>query len=324
MSINLLKSLHVIILIMTTMTFIGCEENPDTEAPFLKVSTESLVFETDGKPIEGSQASFDIETNRDWTIDVPSETTWITLSQSKGNGKATIKVSIPEGINSEASIIVKISNKVGTLLSQTLTIKSGSVVPKETIYNETVGSAAVVSPYPYVDAYTGWNKSGTGSSTITYTGRTATIRASGLANTGSYNGASGPNVVFFGTLPAYFVVNKITLKPEYKRLELTFGASYSFRNDDGSYNNTFDGTKFEVALSRDGANWVPISYTKNDGDQATPYWVMATTNFTLKRVPPELYIRFTALTASVIRLDDITLSTGDGGAEVDLSIEGTN
>lgn len=323
MNINFLKSLQFILLLTIATVFVGCEENTDTEAPFLNVSAESIVFGADGQPTEGSQASFDIETNRDWTIDVPSETTWVTLSQLNGNGKSTIQVSIPEGINGEATIIVKVSNKIGALLSETVTIRSGSVAPKETIYSETVGSAAVASPYPYVNAYTAWNKTGVGSSTITYSGQTATVRASGLANTGAYLGASGPNVVFFGTLPANFVVNKITLKPEYKNLELTFGASYSFRNDDGSYNNTFDATKFEVALSRDGSNWTPVSYTKNSGDQATPYWVLATANFTLKEVPAELYIRFTALDASAFRLDDITLSTGNGGSVIELPTGGS-
>lgn len=93
-------------------------------------------------------------------------------------------------------------------------------------------------------------------------------------------------------------------------------------NNNGTYDNTFDVSKFEVALSADGTAWVPITYTKNNGDADYPYWVFATANFTLKQVPENLYIRFTALDASAIRLDDITLATGAGGTEIDFGTAG--
>ena len=102
---------------------------------------------------------------------------------------------------------------------------------------------------------------------------------------------------------------------------MTFGASRSVNNN-GTYDNTFDVSKFEVALSADGTAWVPITYTKNNGDADYPYWVFATANFTLKQVPENLYIRFTALDASAIRLDDITLATGAGGTEIDFGTAG--
>ena len=73
-----------------------------------------------------------------------------------------------------------------------------------------------------------------------------------------------------------------------------------------------------MSLSADGTNWVPLTYTKNNGDSEKPYWVLATANFTLKKAVSELYIKYTALAASSIRLDDITLATGAGGTEIDL------
>ncbi len=175
--------------------------------------------------------------------------------------------------------------------------------------------------WPFVDKYEGWNKTGVGSESVTYTGVNASVRNSGLANTDAYAGASGPNVVFFGKTPTNFNVNTITLTSEQKNLQLTFGASRSVNNN-GTYDNTFDVSKFEVALSADGTAWVPITYTKNNGDADYPYWVFATANFTLKQVPENLYIRFTALDASAIRLDDITLATGAGGTEIDFGTAG--
>lgn len=247
---------------------------------------------------------------------------WVTLSKYEGEGSATIQVSIPENVNDEASVVIEISNKVGVLMSETVKISSGSVEPSVVIYNDNVGTIELdKTNWPFVDKYEGWNKTGVGSESVTYTGVNASVRNSGLANTDAYAGASGPNVVFFGKTPTNFNVNTITLTSEQKNLQLTFGASRSVNNN-GTYDNTFDVSKFEVALSADGTAWVPITYTKNNGDADYPYWVFATANFTLKQVPENLYIRFTALDASAIRLDDITLATGAGGTEIDFGTAG--
>lgn len=317
-NLNFLKLFLGTMFLIVTTTFVGCvDDNDDTEAPFLEVSPTSLIFTTDGVPAEGSQSSFEISTNRHWTATVKDDKSWVTLSAAQGDGPATIQVSIPEGINDEANIDIQISNKVGPLATATVKITSGSVVPTEVIYHETVGTTAVASPFPYVDAYTGWTKTGTGAANVTYSGQKATVRASGLANTDAYDGASGPNVVFFGTLPADFVISDIALTAGQTNLKLTFGASYSFKAEGSTeYDNTFDPSKFTLSLSADGTNWVPVTYTKNNGDEKSPYWVLATSDFTLKQPTAKLYIKFTALAASAIRLDDITLSTGNGGGQV--------
>lgn len=317
-NLNFLKLFYGLMLVMVSTAFVSCvDDNDDTEAPYLEVSPTTLIFGLDGQPANGSQASFDISTNRSWKATVKDDKSWVTLSKYEGEGSATIQVSIPENVNDEASIVIEISNKVGVLMSETVKISSGSVGPTEVIYNETVGDKAVSSPYPYVDSYDGWNKSGVGSANVTYSGASASVRASGLANSGAYDGASGPNVVFFGTLPAYFQINKIALTDAQTNLKLTFGASYSIKVGD-DYDNTFDISKLTVSLSADGTNWVPLTYTKNNGDSEKPYWVLATANFTLKKAVSELYIKYTALAASSIRLDDITLATGAGGQVIDI------
>lgn len=317
-NLNFLKLFYGLMLVMVSTAFVSCvDDNDDTEAPYLEVSPTTLIFGLDGQPANGSQASFDISTNRSWKATVKDDKSWVTLSKYEGEGSATIQVSIPENINDEASVVIEISNKVGVLMSETVKISSGSVGPTEVIYNETVGDKAVSNPYPYVDSYDGWNKSGVGSANVTYSGASASVRASGLANSGAYEGASGPNVVFFGTLPAYFQINKIALTDAQTNLKLTFGASYSIKVGD-DYDNTFDISKLTVSLSADGTNWIPLTYTKNNGDSEKPYWVLATANFTLKKAVSELYIKYTALAASSIRLDDITLATGAGGTEIDL------
>lgn len=243
---------------------------------------------------------------------------WVTLSKTSGEGSATVQVSVPEGTNGEAKINITIGNQSGPLKTATVTVKSGVVVESKVLYSETVGNKSVSSPWPLAGEYDGWNKTGDAAANVTYAGNNASVRSSGLANTDAYEGASGPNVVFFGSAPANFDIQKIALAEGQTNLKLTFGGSRSSKGDDGQYDNTFDTSKFKVELSADGTAWTEIAYEKNNGDAETPYWIFATANFTLKKATSELYIRFTANESSVYRLDDITLATGNGGQEVDL------
>jgi hypothetical protein len=299
---------------------VGCVDDNDTEAPFLTVTPTSLTFNGDGNATDDSQDFIEISTNRQWTA--TSNKTWLTLSQNEGEGNAKIYLSVPAGTNDEATITIQISNKVGALAQEFVTVKAGSAstFESEVIYNTTVGTTSVSSPYPYVDKYEDWNATGTGASTVTYTGYNATVRASGTGNLGAYDGASGPNVVFFGANNPYFVINNITM-PASKDFKLTFGAQYSLQvSTRATYDNLFKKDQFIVSLSADGTTWTPIEYSVTDGDQASPWWVVGTANFSLENEVSALYIKFAASVGSAFRLDDITLSTSsEAGATVNLA-----
>ena len=187
---------------------------------------------------------------------------------------------------------------------------------KAVIFNETFGNADASSK-PTIDSYTGWVKTGTGATDVTYSGDKTSVRSSGLKNTGAYDNASGPNVIFFGAAPSTFTINNIALDETQTKLKLNFGASCSVKGDNG-YDNSFDASKFIVSVSTDGTNWTDLTYDKNGGDATKPYWIYATANFTLKKAVSKLYIKFTANISSAIRLDDIVLTTGKGGQEIDL------
>lgn len=316
-NLNFLKLFYGLMLVMVSTAFVSCvDDNDDTEAPYLEVSPTTLTFGLDGQPASGSQATFDISTNRSWKATVKEEDSWVTLSKDKGEGSATIEVSIPEGINDVATVVIEISNKVGPLLSKTLTIRSGETVTPVEIYKETFGTKGTASsPYPFVDQYTDWVKSGEGSAIVEYTGVAASLRQSGSTSVG-YEGASGGTKLFFGA-NSNFVVNKITLKENQTNLRLTFGGVYY---DFNTKDNVFKPEKFHFYLSADGETWSnAIEYTTKDaGDN----WVFATSNFTLKQATASLYIKFVADVASVFAIDDPTLSTGQGGTEVDLGSGG--
>lgn len=318
-NLNLMKKFIFLKFVSVTMAVLACtlhascvDDNDDTGAPYLEVSPGTLSFDANGVPVEGSQSFFHVSTNRHWTATVQSEKSWVTLSATEGEGAADIHVSIPEGINDQATVTIAISNKIGVLMSQTVTIVSGSVQPAVTIFRETFGTAApATSPYPFVDAYTGWDKSGDGSSTTEYSGAVASLRQSGKLSAG-YDAASGGTKLFFGA-GSNFVINKITLQAAQTTLKLTFGGSYS-KNTNGVYDNVFKPEQFHFYLSTDGVTWSnALTY---ETKQADDFWVLATSHFTLKTPTTTLYIKFVADEASVFSLDDPTLVTGPGGQEV--------
>lgn len=314
-NLTFLKLFVTTMFVMATALFAGCvDDNDDTEAPRLEVSPKTLVFDTDGTPVEGSQSYFEISANRHWTATVLDDKTWVTLSKMEGDGSDKVQVSIPEGITDEAKVLIQISNKVGVLMKEEVTIRSGNIVPAVVIYNETFGTTAPSkSPYPFVDEFTDWVKSGEGSTTVEYAGSEASIRQSGKLSAG-YEGASGGDKLFFGN-NANFIIQKITLKSDQTNLKLGFGGSYS-QQITGGYDNEFKPESFHFYLSKDGTTWSnAIQY---DYKQADEYWVYVTSNFTLKYPVNTLYIKFAADIASVFAIDDPTLSTGNGGQEIDL------
>ena len=314
-NLTFLKLFVTTMFVMATALFAGCvDDNDDTEAPRLEVSPKTLVFDTDGTPVEGSQSYFEISANRHWTATVLDDKTWVTLSKMEGDGSDKVQVSIPEGITDEAKVLIQISNKVGVLMKEEVTIRSGNIVPAVVIYNETFGTTAPSkSPYPFVDEFTDWVKSGEGSTTVEYAGSGASIRQSGKLSAG-YEGASGGDKLFFGN-NANFIIQKITLKSDQTNLKLGFGGSYS-QQITGGYDNEFKPESFHFYLSKDGTTWSnAIQY---DYKQTDEYWVYVTSNFTLKYPVNTLYIKFAADIASVFAIDDPTLSTGNGGQEIDL------
>ena len=238
------------------------------------------------------------------------------LSATEGEGDAAVTVTVPaSNIGQSAKVTFEVYNSYGALIQKDVNVLQGEVVPPTIIFNETAGNEAV-DDKPLVSAYTGWNTTGEGASKVSYEGTNTSIRSSGKSSAGAYDGASGPNVIFFGTAPATFTVKNITLASGQTNLKLTFGGQYY---DQDNNDNGFKKDDFVVSLSANGTDYTPLSYEVNNGDQEDPYWVFATKNFTLKNATSTLYIKFEANISSKFRLDDITLMTGNGGEEIDLA-----
>ncbi len=320
-----MKKLHLFRLLFAAMfvtaatAFTSCsnDDSDDLDIPTLEVAPTELNFDEKG----GSQ-TFTITTTGRWAITGAEEQSeWMGVTPDlTGSGNATITVTVDESSEAhKATLKVTVFTTIFGVEKEVdsknieITQTAGGVPPvDEVIWSETCGKDDSAADKPFVAEYTGWDKTGVGSSTVTYSGSNTSVRSSGLENKGS-----GHNEIFFGGAPATFVVNKITMTAEQTNLQLSFIGSCSVKNGE-VYDNTFDKANFKVALSADGTNWTDIEYTTTGGE-TTPYWVTATSDFTLKEAVSELYIRFTANESSVYRLDDMKLETGLGGTVVDLA-----
>lgn len=311
------KLLFSALTVFAVAVFAGCtDDNDDMGAPYLNVTPENLTFDAEGQPADEYNGTFIVETNRPWRAIVEDEQNWVRLSATEGEGDAAVTVTVPaSNIGQSAKVTFEVYNSYGALIQKDVNVLQGEVVPPTLIFNETAGNEAV-DDKPLVSAYTGWNTTGEGASKVSYEGVNTSIRASGKSSAGAYDGASGPNVIFFGSAPATFTVKDITLASDQTNLKLTFGGQYY---DGDNNDNNFNKDNFVVYLSANGTDYTPLSYEVNDGDQVDPYWVFATKNFTLKNATSTLYIKFEAKASSKFRLDDITLMTGNGGEEIDLA-----
>ena len=118
---------------------------------------------------------------------------------------------------------------------------------------------------------------------MTYTSTNVSVRTSGKLS-GGYDGASGSNKIFFGSAPATFDINNITMPAGKTNYRIIFGGAYSQSNG-GTYDNIFKPESFHVAVGN-GTDWSGnLTYEKIGGSDTTdPYWVQFAVDFTLKEL----------------------------------------
>ncbi len=281
---------------------------------------------------------------------MPEEFT-ITLSADGQNWSAPISYSQPEGAGrwnlgeadftlpeGTTTLWVKFAASVASAYriddvklmagygGQQITFDGGSVTPPtpgpgpqptDAIYSNDFDMEAATKTYgsgsswPYLDQFEGWkNETGTGAKNVTYDFKGVSARDNSNSNSeySDYAG-SGVNNIFFGS-SAYFTIGNIALNTN--KLNLTFGGEKYLQGAD----NTFSTTEFTITLSADGQNWsAPIAYTAPAGQGR---WNVGSADFTLPEGISTLYIKFEASVASAYRIDDVKLSAGEGGQEVNL------
>ncbi|MDE6861935.1 MAG: BACON domain-containing protein [Alistipes sp.] len=253
-----------------------------------------------------------------------------------GNGDATVNLSVPTNdtgaVRSAVVKCIAMHPEYGKWDTKRVNISQSAnekpVGPSgDVLYSDNFDGQLAEAKYgtsgtswPFVDQFPEFaNPQGPAAANVTYTATNVSIRANSPSN-GNYSlykdSASGNNNVFFGGAGNMFVINGIALAADQSNLQLTFGR---YRSLFGASDNTFVASEFHIWLSKNGTAWTEISY-ETPVDAASEYgtWNLATADFTLTEVPETLYIKFTSDLASSHRIDDVKLSTGNGGQSVTL------
>lgn len=322
------KLLFSALTVFAVAVFAGCtDDNDDMGAPYLNVTPENLTFDAEGQPADEYNGTFIVETNRPWRAIVEDEQTWVRLSATEGEGDAAVTVTVPaSNIGQSAKVTFEVYNSYGALIQKDVNVLQGEVKPATVIYgnnfDKTLAAKDANNRWPFLDQSDAWqNATGTGIESVTYAYKNMSVRSS-QKNSGGYDGASGQNKIFFGTAPANFDIDNITLPSGETNYRITFGANYSKKND-GTYDNTFKPEYFHVWVGN-GTTWKELKYEKIGGsDETDPYWILFKSDFTLKTALKELSIRFTTTTGgeaanSAFSIDDLSFTNGNGGQEVDL------
>lgn len=308
-------------MMLIALSFAGCNtEDVDPVIPQLEIAEEitgealeSLTLQFDA--VESSK-TFAVRCNRAWTA-VSSNADWAVVTPEEGEGDNTLTVTVSRntGTTRKAEIIVStILFKRSIYIEQ----KGEQADAKVIFFDNLDGEAASKDSndkWPYANEFQNFNKKGTGAAEVTYDSKSVTVRSNSPSNEVKYNDsdyskneASGVNNLYFAA-GGVFTINKIALGGEQK-LHMEWGVE---RNEYNNYDAPFNPEEFIVSLSADGVKWSQLTYNRSDYKA----WDKASADFQLKEAAEYLYIKMEASIAT--RVDDIKLTTGAGGQEIDLA-----
>ena len=327
MSNKFFKSFFALALVVgSALGFVACEElQQEVTNPTVEVSVKSLTFSN-----EEEAQSVEITANGDWkvTVDYLTGEDWIIVTPMAGNGNTTISVAVPmnnSGAIREATIkVIALHPVYGNWDVKKIKVAQSSTetppVAEALLYGDNFDGKKATKEYgssnnswPYIDQFPEFaNAEGPASENVTYSGSGVSVRANSESNGGySDYAGSGANNIFFGG-GAYFQINTIALDASQLSYKMTFGSEKYTQDGD----STFKNEEFLLYISKDGLAWAPVEYTFAGTEPGR--WNVATANFTLAAGTEVLYVKFEAKVASVYRLDDVKLFTGNGGQTIDL------
>lgn len=263
----------------------------------LSVAPAELLYD----PVSPASNVVTVTTNASWKAACPNSA--LKFSPASGTGSTTITIAdAPAGQRTTLTVTAGEGSGAKTA---TCVIVRNPETPAETVFSLDFGNGA---GGVWAGANQEWKtQTGTGASTVTYAVNNVRINNDNYGSAGKYSGASGKAYakMFYNASTDYFVIQDISLPAGQTNFTLAFGAI--FPADDVS-----------LTVSADGAVWKPLVYT---GASAYNMWTGTTVGFTLAQPVPKLWIRLAPTgteRAYGLNFDDIRLSAGGGGQQVDL------
>jgi hypothetical protein len=303
-SLYLPITLGMALLLTATLFFTSCKDDEFylNDLPALSVSQKSIEIAK-----EATAVQFTIESNRKWVLDVESSdpSNWYRIEPESKTGENTQTVTVTVLANNGGSRTLTITIQTATLSEQVVIAQAGEY-NVEVIYADDFGSTAT-EPWPSVDTYTGWNKTGTGADNVTYASENGAASVRNNASSSGYTGASGACNVMMAAAGASFRINEIN-PSGMTSMTLTFGSNET-------------SATLKLYYSTDGAAWSEVAYEKT-----TAAWGLVSTAFSIPAGSAKLYLKYTAgATQYGTRVDDVKLTgSATGGPSGDLSVAPTS
>ena len=260
--------------------------------------------------------------NTAWQVFWTPASDGVTVEPAAGSGNGSFRVTaMPAGQTLRFGVRTADGRSIDQYVTVTRAAESGGeddeepndgegeIPAGETVFRLDFGPER--TSWVWANQDTGWQtQSGSGAATVRYETYNVQI-ASPYGSAGRYTGASGGSYARMYEDPAtdYFVIRDITLPAAQRDYTLSFGT-------------IFPAGDMTLSVSADGSSWKRLTYK---GASAYNTWTKASVGFTLTDAVPSLSIRYSVTGVQReygLSFDDIVLTTGGGGQEIDFGSTG--
>lgn len=301
------------VLLLTFFTACGGDDGAE-DGTYAVVEAASFTFNEN----DPTKNVIQVLANTKWTVYWTPETSGVSVSPATGSGNGSFYVAdMPAGQTLKFGVKTASGKAVSQFATVTRTSGSGGddgddggdTPAGETVFSLDFGDG---TGGIWADTNEEWKtQSGTGASTVSYNTSRMRINNDKFGSSGRYAGASGKAYakIFTDGDPGYFTIRDITLPAGQTAYTLSFGTIFP----EGDMN---------LEVSADGSSWKRLTYK---GASAYNTWTKASVGFTLTDAVPSLSIRYSVTGVQRkygLSFDDIVLTTGGGGQEIDLGSAG--
>ena len=302
------------VLLLTFFTACGGDDDSVDDNTYAVVEAASFTFNEN----DPTKNVIQVLANTEWTVYWTPETSGVSVSPATGSGNGSFYVAdMPAG----QTLKFGVKTASGKSASQFVTVTrtsgpggddgddGGDTPAGETVFNLDFGDG---TGGIWADTNEEWKtQSGTGASTVSYNTSRMRINNDNFGSSGRYAGASGKAYakIFTNGDPGYFTIRDITLPAGQTAYTLSFGTIFP----EGDMN---------LEVSADGSSWKRLTYK---GASAYNTWTKASVGFTLTDAVPSLSIRYSVTGVQReygLSFDDIVLTTGGGGQQIDFGASG--
>ena len=302
------------VLLLTFFTACGGDDDSVDDNTYAVVEAASFTFNEN----DPTKNVIQVLANTEWTVYWTPEVSGVSVSPATGSGNGSFYVAdMPAG----QTLKFGVKTASGKAVSQFVTVTrtsgpggddgddEGDTPTGETVFSLDFGDG---TGGVWADSNEEWKtQTGSGASTVSYNTYRMRINNDDFNSSGRYAGASGKAYAKIWTDgdPGYFTIRNITLPAGQTAYTLTFGTIFP----EGDMN---------LEVSADGSSWKKLTYK---GASAYNTWTKASVGFTLTDAVPSLSIRYSVTGVQReygLSFDDVELTTGGGGQEIDLGSAG--